>query len=294
MKIKLLIGLLFLFRFVSLNASAKSGDVILLDGEEWTLLGKPLESDSLMLADFLAFLPEQEIISTANWAGYTAHWEIYKEQLYLRKVEMDRRKPGPQSEIQPVAIDGVEEHFAAYKTPNGICASWFSGELRLGRGGIVRYFHYGFDRNLEEECILTIFEGKVTSKKFYKNYKEGTSMAKDGPAKIYSHFPWDDFPELKKETFCLLVKNFQVADNGDFVDCQLYVECTEKTIKDPNDPVVKAFKEVFRQLSPWKLHCLDGEYWTDRALFALPLKWGETSPKVDRGKSFRISTGSYF
>ena len=66
--------------------TGQEGDVIVLDGEEWQLLGAPLERlDSLTyhhLRDILGW----ESRSTGNWRGYVAYWSVSDGMLCLEKV----------------------------------------------------------------------------------------------------------------------------------------------------------------------------------------------------------------
>ena len=66
-------------------------------------------------------------------------------------------------ELQPL--------FAAYFQAGMIQARWFSGELRAGKGDLVRYVHDGFNRNMETERVLTLRNGKVLKTQTYHNYR---------------------------------------------------------------------------------------------------------------------------
>ena len=70
------------------KATGLSGDVIYLQEEEWVLLDKPINRDSILFHRLMEFLPENHCITTANWEGYTAYWEVQQSHLYLHHLEV--------------------------------------------------------------------------------------------------------------------------------------------------------------------------------------------------------------
>ena len=76
-------------------------------------------------------------------------------------------------------VKDLQPIFAAYCRAGTIQARWFSGELRAGKGDVVRYVHDGFDRNMETEQVLTVRNGKVLETQTYHNYRRaGLNMMK--------------------------------------------------------------------------------------------------------------------
>ena len=63
------------------KATGLSGDVIYLQGEEWVLLDKPINRDSILFHRLMEFLPDNHCITTANWEGYTAYWEVQQSHV---------------------------------------------------------------------------------------------------------------------------------------------------------------------------------------------------------------------
>ena len=70
------------------KATGLSGDFIYLQGEEWELLAKPINRDSVLFHRLMEFLPDNHCITTANWEGYTAYWEVQQSHLYLHHLEV--------------------------------------------------------------------------------------------------------------------------------------------------------------------------------------------------------------
>ena len=144
---------------LSLKATALASDFIYIDGERWNLLWKPIYENSALTKRLIKFLPKERTVSAADVHGFTAHWIIKDGYLCLQKIEicrLDQRK-------EPLFfdVDELKEVFALYYKHGRICARWFSGELRAGRGKIIRNQLLGFDRDYEEECIMKVKKGKL-------------------------------------------------------------------------------------------------------------------------------------
>ena len=102
--------------------------------------------------------------------SYTAYWEVQQSHLYLHHLEVcvyDKQKKEEYSlTYQP---DQLKKVFQPYYQNGKICARWFNGELRAGKGELVRYVHSGFDRNLETEQVMVLQHGRIESCQTYHN-----------------------------------------------------------------------------------------------------------------------------
>ncbi|MDO4180445.1 MAG: hypothetical protein Q4D36_04050 [Bacteroidales bacterium] len=152
---------------LSLKATSLASDFIYIDGERWNLLWKPIYEDSALAKRLIEFLPKERTVSTADVHGFTAHWIIKDGYLYLQKIEICRLDQGKEPLF--FDVDELKEVFAPYYKHGRICARWFSGELRAGRGKIIRNQLLGFDRDQEEECIMKVKKGKIIRKRVYRN-----------------------------------------------------------------------------------------------------------------------------
>ena len=56
----LMTAILFLLVPWAIKATRLSGDVIYLQGEEWALLGKPIDRDSILFHQLMEFLPDEQ------------------------------------------------------------------------------------------------------------------------------------------------------------------------------------------------------------------------------------------
>lgn len=135
-------------------ATAQVPDTIRIDGEEHDLNTNPL---SAHLESVGWKRPENIVISSANWRGYVASWEVKNEQLLLIDVT--------------VLVGGVDRGDYVKKSiltelfpssPTGVLANWYSGALIVPQGEITNYVHMGYDSSYESYQVLRVDAGRVT------------------------------------------------------------------------------------------------------------------------------------
>ena len=136
------------------------------------------------------------MMSSANWRGYVATWLLYRDRLWLAEVSsrgviVDRRKievdptskieiepegdqpdgpgfaPGP-LDGRPFSVDGLfpDEHRPP-ETP--VFAEWYSGELRIPEGEMLRYVHGGYGTVHERDRLILIERGRLVRSWVRKN-----------------------------------------------------------------------------------------------------------------------------
>lgn len=270
------VAILFLFVFLQLKARGLSGDVIYIDGESWELMEKPIDTDSTLYARLINFLPKNHCVTTANWEGYTAFWEIRNGYLYLQRMEVCVYDKVSEKESTVVFhADTLKELFAPYYKQKKICARWFSGELRAGQGDLVRYMHIGFDRNMETEQVMTIKHGKVLKSNIYHNYKTSGWNLSKAQDEVTKRFPWEQFPEYQGQRLIFSISNFQITPDGrlsDFDVNVIYINPMNKEIEDRNHPLVKAFKETLKSIYPWEVLFINGKYTAEYERYVMQIK----------------------
>lgn len=167
-------------------ATSQAPDRIRIEGQEHTLLGNPLEAlwqgeSRFLRPDF----QERPAFghSTANWRGYVATFEVADGKLWLVSIKAYLyRGPGIQHEGRtdeqalkafyeearkpeywaPVTLEGL---FPGKAKDGRVLADWFTGELRVGLGKILRYAHMGYGSIYEQELFLTVKRGLVTERR---------------------------------------------------------------------------------------------------------------------------------
>ena len=270
------------------KATGQWGDIIRLEGKEWVLLVKPIESDTMLGNRVRAFLPDNISYSTGNYSCYTASWEIRNGYLCLRQIEADVYDEASNKD-STLVYEGkdLQSLFPSYYKDGEIQARWFSGELRAGKGNLVRYVHDGFDRNMETEQVLTVRNGKVLKTETYHNYRRPGLNLKKAQKEIACRFPWKRFPEYRGEQIIFVIGDFQMTDDGHFVDCDVhffFLRSSRKTIEDKNHPLALAFKETLKSIYPWEVLFINGKYTMEYRSFTMPLRGDITHDKGDSAK----------
>ena len=85
-------------------ATGQEGDIIYIDGTQWTLLGKPISRDTTLWGQVRAAIPQQHVITSSNWSGFTAFWSIRQDVLYLDSIQYMR--PARDNKTLPECIPG--------------------------------------------------------------------------------------------------------------------------------------------------------------------------------------------
>lgn len=256
---KYIVICLFTLTTFTVQATSYAGDIIYINGEEWNLLANPIEEDSALLAQVLNFLPEERDHSTSNWYGYTAHWEMREGWLYLTGIKTE-----PYDEVHQrhsslfLNADTLRHIFSPYYNAEqkAICARWISGELRAGKGKMIRYSHAGFDRNLEIELFMDVKNGQIIRTRLYHNHKTEGVTPLNVSEELSERFPWSRFPELRGKELAVEVKSVCIDEDGCLSDATIYalhVTHTNQSFKDPNHPLVKAFIETMKSVYPWQV-----------------------------------------
>ena len=266
--------ILFLCVFLQAKATGLSSDIIILNGEWWELMAKPIRMDSTLYKRLMDFIPDNHCSSTANWDGYTAFWEIQEDYLCLQRLEVcvyDKASRKYSTLIYDA--EALQKTFASYYENGIIKARWLNGELRAGKGELVRYVHLGFNRNVEIEQILHVVRGKVVEMTTYHNYKKPGLNMKEAQVEISRRFPWERFPEYKGQRLTFRLANIQMTNDGHFKDCDIraiYLRM-RKIIKDGNHPLAIAFKETLKSIYPWEILFINGKYTCEYRHFTMPI-----------------------
>jgi hypothetical protein len=117
------------------------------------------------------------MMSTANWRGYVATWLLHGDRLWLTNVSsngsiVDRRRSKAKAEAEtevdvpgeldgrPFSVDGLfPDEDRPPETP--VFAKWYSGELRIPEGEMLRYVHGGYGTTYERDRLILIQRGRL-------------------------------------------------------------------------------------------------------------------------------------
>lgn len=265
---RLILCLPLLFLALVAHATGQTGDVIFIDGARWELLGSPITLDAALYNDLKAVLPEDRPTVTSNWDGFTGYWSIQQDMLYLDSVRCEYYEAKIQGmKGESVPSSALLNVFKNYVDGDRIVAGWLSGEVRVATGKMIYYQHTYFERNYEEEMMLSIDKGKVTGRKEYHNYVvDGFSFEKLNPNSPNNYnvlnemFPLhiERYPELADvERIAFRIKKARVDAKGNLVECEV------KVIRPNDNPLLAAeIAESLKAYHPWRVLFVNGEYST--------------------------------
>ena len=274
MKKKTVISIILLFATLSSYATGQEGDIVYIDGEQWELLGKPVYADSVLSRELKEALPKGRGIVTSNWAGYTAYWSIRQEQLCLDSILyeiFDAKK----SKTKCLPSDTLLRVFSKYVEGKRIVATWFDGDIRLAKGKMIYYVHSGFERNYENEKLVTLDHGKVCGMKDFQNYiVEGFSFDRSSlnrwpgknmqpmtNAELREIFPLhiENYPELADvKRIVFSVKRARVDAQGHLVECEVGVVRPKDAECSPR--LAAEMAEAMKAYHPWRVSYINGEF----------------------------------
>ncbi len=191
-KLIILTIILFLnFKFVL--ATGQAGELIIFQGDTLEMLSLPLESYLNLNEPREKYNPYLEYgCSTGNYRGYVGLWEISDNKLLLKSVFVCGEKS---NDIKNVI----------FKNRQGdIFADWFTGELSIQKGKLIKYYHSFFERWYEKEIVLKIENGKVIGIQEFDNgiRPNDNNFPLDDEkiiSKIYEGINWKNLPLLSNK-----------------------------------------------------------------------------------------------
>ena len=66
----------------------------------------------------------------------------------------------------------IKQFFDDRYVQNGVFAKWFTGELRIPQGKLIRILSAGYGSTYEQDFIISVRDGKITGKKTIENTKK--------------------------------------------------------------------------------------------------------------------------
>lgn len=247
---KFLVAIFFgLFANTKSHATAQMGEIIIIDGQKFELLSVPIHNDSLLATKLNECLSEGR--GTSCWRGYVGEWELKEGRLYLNKI---------MEPYEEIIID-TKDTFDAYRTKDGILASWFTGELRVVEGERIYRVHDAFFRKYSKETIYKVEKGCVVSKNIMNQvYREGTLSHSEWVKEVRASFDMAKFPELENANVYV---SFRYSANSDgsfnrFTDITFNVD--QDKIKDMEHLYIKELTKAFKTTAPrWDVFTINGE-----------------------------------
>ena len=137
-------------------ATAQEGDILIMKGKKYSIQSEPLRA---YIRENPNKLPESEVVSTSNWRGYLATWEVKDEQLFLVDVTILRPVKSQDGGFSTEPRSVMASLFPDQKE---VPAVWFTGHVIAIDGELVHYVHMGYASMYAKYIILRVEEGRVT------------------------------------------------------------------------------------------------------------------------------------
>lgn len=132
--------------------TAQRREVLIYNNQVYYLATEPLKP----------YLEKNKIKFTPNcsacWRGYMGKWAIEDNKLFLVSLEANC-SDDDSDEILPFQNVYVVDLNYLFPNQNMVFADWFSGEIRVSLGDLLRYYHNGYDSSYEKELILEFENG---------------------------------------------------------------------------------------------------------------------------------------
>ncbi|KQV79934.1 hypothetical protein ASD15_18210 [Massilia sp. Root351] len=152
-------------------------DTILIDDQRVPLHCTPLNQYWALSGNS----PKFKINCTALWRGYTAHWELLNGRLYLIKLSGTLEDQGAAS---------VRTFFPDY--PDRVFAHWFSGELIIPDGAMVKRYHAGFGGVWERSIRIIMSRGVAAGRRVLQSTDpELQNSAEEKALRLFESKAWD-------------------------------------------------------------------------------------------------------
>ncbi|MEJ7643715.1 MAG: hypothetical protein WKF87_03915 [Chryseolinea sp.] len=141
------------------HATTQQPDVLIYKGKKYSLYTNPLDEYFRKHPDKK---PKTSIISSGNWRGYVATFEIIDSTLFLRDIEIEIGDD--KSGLRTKSV--MDEVFPGKST---VALEWFDGLLTLPYGQLLKYVHLGYSSAFEYYLILEIRLGNLAKEKDFKH-----------------------------------------------------------------------------------------------------------------------------
>ena len=119
---KSIITFVLFFMSLATFATGQDGDVIYIDGKQWALLGQPIGRDTTLWREVRAAIPQQHVVVSSNWSGFTAFWSIKHDVLCLDSIQYLCSATAGQSKSACIPAETLQQMFKNYSDGKQIVA----------------------------------------------------------------------------------------------------------------------------------------------------------------------------
>jgi hypothetical protein len=133
--------------------TAQEREKLFYKGIEFSLATEPLAQYFTKINN----KPDFVISGTANWRGYVGTWEISNNKLYLTELKWNK------AYREKVGIEYI------FPGQNKVFADWFTGEIKIPHGKMLKYIHMGYASIFEKELYLNFINGNLIEERLIEN-----------------------------------------------------------------------------------------------------------------------------
>lgn len=145
--------------------TAQIPETLLYNGDRLAMCDEPLA----VYFELIGQSPPFRAMSSANWRGYFGTWEIKEDRLYLVDLE-GTLKTGEEVNLQ----------FFFKDFPERVFAHWFSGQIRVTKGKLLKYVHAGYASKYEQDLFIDVYRGLIKNIEVKINGTAEDSSAQEG------------------------------------------------------------------------------------------------------------------
>lgn len=146
--------------------TAQSPERIIYKGKKLFMCTEPLEE----YFSKGGLRPSLRRSSTALWRRYVGSWELVDDRLYLTDLD------GWLEDGTKVTTAMI---FPAF--PEKVFAQWYSGQIRIPQGELLRYVHMGYGSTYERDLLLEVRDGVVIQASVRHNEVEASDDDDEPP-----------------------------------------------------------------------------------------------------------------
>lgn len=261
--------------FNHVHAQESESEFIFIDGEKWHLLDCCPILKSGVYDVLKTVIPKSQIFDASNWGGY---WSLKNDMLVLDSVRVatDRHYCIPDTVLKKI--------FSQYVKNGQIVASWFSKNVRAGKGKwLLGRSSFEAVKHFDTEMELDIQEGRLTARRLNSNGLLGKGFSLDHfnnmpTAMRDSLFNIDAsrYPELKEIARVFVQIRKPVLDvHGNLLDCQVKANVNLPDGRKEFLGLADDFKRILMNIKPWQVYRINGKLvngdWDDGGYY-IPVK----------------------
>ncbi|WP_338238989.1 hypothetical protein [Persicobacter diffluens] len=165
--------------------------------------------------------------STALWRGYQGLWKLENNELFLIDVFLCASKE--RSLFREL-----------FDSESPIRANWFTGDLFIQHGKMIKYHHSGFERYFEEETKVNIVQGSIMEiQHFVNGYQASDMNFPSNPdsimAEVHNQINWKALPKLSKDYKVFVNIKMGVTDSLTIIHSkapELYVQEVQSVLNE--------------------------------------------------------------